>query len=200
MMRLLLKLAVYLPFLSALRTDWTRTQHSSSMKYPRTSFNRISVSLSSTSSGFYLQRMVERKKIEVNNMLKRHQDPNDPIFMRMTYMSSECKYNVTRALKTASRLPENARDPHQMTVLIDVKKKSPTIPTSRNIVEFSNAGKFCELLTLSGTDAFFVNTDEFEYGGSELDLKECAKIVKIVKPRDPPAIIHKDIIIHPVQV
>lgn len=47
-------------------------------------------------SGLYLERMVERKKIEVNQLLSRHDKPDDPIFMRMTYMASENKYNVTR--------------------------------------------------------------------------------------------------------
>ena len=133
-------------------------------------------------------------------MLKRHDEPDDPIFMRMTYMASENKYNVTRSLKAAATRPENENDPHQMTVLIDMKKKSPTVPSSRNIVEFSDAGKFCELLTLSGADGFLINTDEFEYGGAEDDLKECAAATKMAKPRFPPATIVKDIIIHPVQI
>lgn len=47
-------------------------------------------------SGQYLERMIERKKIEVNQLLRKHDKPDDPIFMRMTYMASENKYNVTR--------------------------------------------------------------------------------------------------------
>jgi hypothetical protein len=35
--------------------------------------------------------MVERKKIEVEQLLKRHQAPDDPLVMRMSYMASECK-------------------------------------------------------------------------------------------------------------
>ena len=59
--------------------------------------SRLFSSYSSPSpSGLYLERMVERKKIEVNQLLKRHEKPDDPIFMRMTYMASENKYNVTR--------------------------------------------------------------------------------------------------------
>lgn len=181
---------LFIPYLSSLRFHNDRSPFASSMRRE-----------SSASPGLYLERMVERKKIEANAMLKRHEDPNDPIFMRMTYMASECKYNVTKSLKYAANLPENGgTDAHRMTVLVDMKKKSPTVPTNRNIVEFSKADKFCELLTLAGADAFFVNTDEFEYGGTELDLKECAKAAKLARPMNPPAIIHKDIIIHPVQV
>jgi hypothetical protein len=45
-----------------------------------------------------------------------------------------------------------------------------------------------------------VNTDEFEYGGKFSDLKDCVSAASAVKPKNPPAIIHKDIIIHPIQV
>ena len=44
--------------------------------------------------GSYLERMVERKKIEVDSLLRRHQDPNDPLVMRMSYMASENKYVI----------------------------------------------------------------------------------------------------------
>ena len=39
----------------------------------------------------YLERMVERKKIEVESLLRRHQSTDDPIVMRMSYIASECK-------------------------------------------------------------------------------------------------------------
>jgi indole-3-glycerol phosphate synthase len=148
-------------------------------------------------AGIYLERLVERKKIEVNALLKLHQDPADPIFMRMAYISTENKFNVTRSVKSFAGKDSDA---HKMTVMVDMKRKSPTVPTNRNIVEFSRADKFCELLTLSGADSFLINTDEFEYGGTESDLKDCIKSSKLARPDRPPAIIHKDIIIHPVQI
>lgn len=148
-------------------------------------------------SATYLERMVERKKIEVDALLKRHQSMDDPLVMRMSYMASECKYNVTKALK---REPDGKEGLHTMSVMVDLKRKSPTIPESRSIVDFANAGKLAELLALSGVDSFLINTDQQEYGGSYGDLKECVKSVKAAKPRVPPPIINKDIIIHPVQV
>ena len=151
----------------------------------------------SSASASYLERMVERKKIEVDALLKRHQSMDDPLVMRMSYMASECKYNVTKALK---REPDGKEGLHTMSVMVDLKRRSPTIPESRNIVEFANAGKFAELLALSGVDSFLINTDQQEYGGNFGDLKECVKSVKVSKSRSPPPIINKDIIIHPVQV
>lgn len=145
----------------------------------------------------YLQRMVDRKKIEVDALLKRHQSPDDPLVMRMSYVASECKYSVTKALK---REPDGKEGLHTMSVMVDLKRRSPTIPESRNIVEFTSASKFADLLALSGVDSFLINTDQQEYGGAFSELKECVKSVKAVKPKNPPSMIMKDIIIHPVQV
>ena len=89
---------------------------------------------------------------------------------------------------------------HTMSVLIDMKRRSPTIPERREIVDFSNAATFCELLTKVNADAFLINTDEMEYGGKLSDLKESALAAKITRPQSPPSCIQKDIIIHPVQV
>ena len=109
---------------------------------------------------------------------------------------------LLRALKVAATSTDgnNENMPHQMTVMVDMKKRSPTVPSARNIVEFSKADKFAELLTLSGADSFLINTDEFEYGGAESDLKECVASTKLARPERPPANIVKDIIIHPVQI
>ena len=162
---------------------------------------RYSTSLQSSrsSSGgpaaVYLERMVERKKIEVDALLKRHQAVDDPLVMRMSYMMSESKYNLTNALKR-----EADGGLHTMSVMVDLKRRSPTIPGARNVVEFSSASKFADLLALSGVDSFLINTDEQEYGGKFSELKECVKSTRLAKPRNPPVMIHKDIIIHPVQV
>ena len=109
-----------------------------------------------------------------------------------------------------------------MSIIIDMKRKSPTIIERRNIVEFSNVGKFSELLTRVGVDGFLVNTNDIEYGGYETDLKDTVQSVKSTKlsmysttasgsssnskvlssssSLIIPACIQKDIIIHPIQV
>ncbi len=148
--------------------------------------------------GSYLERMVERKKIQVENTLRRHQEPDDPLVMRMSYMVTQSFFNITNSLRIE---PEDGDDGLKtMSVLVDMKRQSPTIPDKRNIVEFSNAGKFSELLTLAGADAFLINTDDVEYGGREDDLLAACQSVRLIKPNKPPCCIHKDIIIHPVQI
>ena len=110
-------------------------------------------------------------------------------------------YLISRALKAAASGDDgNENAPHRMTVMVDIKRRSPTVPSARNIVEFSKANKFAELLTLSGADSFLINTDEFEYGGCESDLKECVMSTRMARPEFPPASIVKDVIIHPVQI
>eukprot|EP01041_Mallomonas_annulata_P013103 gene13103-27666_t len=145
----------------------------------------------------YLERLVERKKIAVDTLLRQHQELDDPLVMRMSYIASECKYNVTRALKLDGAGPDER---HRLTVLVDMKRKSPTVAQKKNIVEFSTAEKFGELLALCGTDAFLINTDEMEYGGQLSDLKETSKKLRSILPNNSPPCIAKDIIIHPVQI
>ena len=51
----------------------------------RESVNTILMSMpnpSKNKGASYLQRMVDRKKVEVDNLLRRHQEPDDPIVMR----------------------------------------------------------------------------------------------------------------------
>ena len=43
------------------------------------------------SNSLYLERLVERKKAEVDSLLRRHQAADDPLFMRMAYLASECR-------------------------------------------------------------------------------------------------------------
>ncbi len=158
----------------------------------------------------YLGRMIERKKKEVDSLLRKHSTPDDPLFLRLTYINDKNNYLLTKAIQkykytdasngTSDKFDDYYEGNHKMTLLFDIKKTSPTIPNQRNIVEYSSASKFCELLTLAGSDGFLINTDEVEYSGSLDDLKSCASVVKKIKPDNPPVIIHKDIIIHPIQV
>lgn len=89
---------------------------------------------------------------------------------------------------------------HTMSVMVDVKRRSPTNPDHRNIVDFSTASKFTELLTLAGSDAFLINTEEVEYGGNFNDLKQSVQSTRSVRPANPPPCVQKDLIIHPVQI
>jgi hypothetical protein len=107
-----------------------------------------------------------------------------------------------------------------MSVLIDVKRKSPTCPQvfimnlctlilysnkkyfylqNRNVVNYAQANKFAELLALTGADGLLINENTEEYGGNKGDLKACASSIRKLSKVKCPCIL-KDIIIHPIQV
>jgi indole-3-glycerol phosphate synthase len=167
---------------------------------PKMTKFRLPLQMRQEAYAAYLERMVERKKIEVDNLLRRHQAEDDPLVMRMSYMASENLYNVTKSLQVEPLDDDGGL--RRMSVTVDLKRKSPTVSDRRNIVEFSNAPKFAELLAMAGSDAFLINTDDVEYGGRPDDLKSCSDTLRLRTPADehPPACIHKDIIIHPVQI
>lgn len=147
-------------------------------------------------NGDYLARMVQRKKAEVDNLLRRHQSLDDPLFMRMTYVNAQCKYEVAKALKKPNAGPD---EQGKMSLIVDVKRKSPTIPTNRDVVDYTNAGEFCQLLAQIEVDGFLLNTEP-EYGGKFQDLKESRESLKRLGLETTPPLIHKDLIIHPIQV
>jgi indole-3-glycerol phosphate synthase len=143
-----------------------------------------------------VDQMVKRKKIEVDNMLKRHQSKDDPLFMRMTYMA-ENQFHYAKSIKKPADGPEKL---HTMSVVFDLKRRSPTIPENRNVVAYENPGQFAELLTYAGVDAFFVNVDETDYGGKNSDVADVVAGVRKAKPENPPPVILKDLVIHPIQI
>lgn len=148
------------------------------------------------SPGEYLERMVERKRVEVDNLLRRHNAIDDPLVMRMTYVNSNSKYEITKALKRPDLGPEELG---KMSITVDVKRKSPTVAERRDVVDFTNAGEFCQLLSKINVDGLFINT-EMEYGGKFPELKECHDALKRLGHEKIPPLIHKDLIIHPIQV
>jgi len=156
-------------------------------------FRTLSTKLSlGVTSSAYLESIVARKRVEVDNLLRKHTGSDDPLIMRLSYIATSCDFNVTKAL----RRPGGLDDFHKMSVLVDVKRKSPTLPSQRNIVDFANTAKYCELLRKVGVDAFFINTDDTEYGCSYNDLDDCKRTFTL----DSTALIAKDMIIHPIQV
>lgn len=144
----------------------------------------------------YLERMVERKRVEVDNLLRRHNSIDDPLVMRMTYVNSKGKYEIAKALKKPDFGPDELG---KMSITVDVKRKSPTVPERRDVVDYTNAGEFSQLLCKINVDGLFINT-ELEYGGKFSELKECHDALKQLGREQVPPIIHKELIIHPIQV
>lgn len=149
-------------------------------------------------SGTYLDRMVRRRKAEVDNLLRRHQSPDDPLIMRLTYLAENTEYNITRSIRKPF---VGEQQLSKMSIIVDMKRKSPTVPAQRDIVDYRDAGEFCELLTNVGVDAFLINGDETEYGVGVNELSTCSKrLNRNMKIKKTPGLIYKDVIVHPIQV
>ena len=115
-------------------------------------------------------------------------------FHRVTLSS----FNLTNAIKRID-LPDKGTY-QTLSVLCDMKRRSPTVPERREIVDFDDAGRFAGLLIKSGIDAVMVNTNEAAYGGNVEDVRKVFSAVRRIKPSDPTPIVAKDIIVHPIQV
>lgn len=113
--------------------------HSSNKGYRNSQTRLFSTNKRKGVQGVYLERLVERKKIEVDTLLRQHQEPDDPLVMRMGYVVTTPQYRVAKALR---REAEGKDELHAMNVCVDVKRRSPTVADKRNIVEFSSAGNY----------------------------------------------------------
>lgn len=108
-------------------------------------------------------------------------------------------FNLTRAIKRSDEIKDKGNY-QTLSVICDMKRRSPTVPEKREIVDFDDAGKFSGLLVRAGIDALMVNTNEVEYGGNLDDIRKSFVSVRANRPHRPTPIIAKDAIIHPIQV
>lgn len=139
--------------------------------------------------GLYLETMIAKKRVEVSNLLRRHSDPSDDLMMRMTYVATKNNGNMTKALRRpAGGEHQHSGSPpawtqtqtqtqnlgsgsqanaglHTMSLVIDMKRRSPTNPDVRRVMEFDSAGHYAKLLAQVSVDALLINTEEMEYGG-----------------------------------
>lgn len=162
---------------------------------PKSCHDRNHQQLTMNYDSRYLEKLVKMKQVEVENLLRRH--TNDSVFVRMHYFSMDHHNNVSVSLRKDAYGQEKL---HKMSIMIDMKRNSPTVPHQRNIVEFPNAAKYATLLTQLGADAIMVNTEETLYGGKLSELEPCSQAIRRTRPNNPPACIAKDIFIHPIQI
>uniref|UniRef100_A0A7S1TYS9 indole-3-glycerol-phosphate synthase n=1 Tax=Phaeomonas parva TaxID=124430 RepID=A0A7S1TYS9_9STRA len=144
-------------------------------------------------AGARLLEQVQRKRYEVQQLYREHDDATDPIRLRMGYMSQ----NFT--LQATSRIRRQG-DELRLSVCYDLKRFSPTGVRPAQVVGFADAGQMAATLADAGVDAILVNTDFNSYGGDVADLKAAVAATKDLPEERRPAIVMKDIIIDPIQV
>ncbi|BAM39979.1 anthranilate synthase component II [Theileria orientalis strain Shintoku] len=142
-------------------------------------------------------KMITDKYSEVDKLIEGHSDPNDNLQLRLNFL--QCTSN----LKLSDMLRRNSNQKHhKLSVIADMKRRTPTHnPTcDNNVLSYSNAGEVGLSMASVGFDIIFVNTDEVNYGGHINDLYKTFLELRKLGRRERPAIVMKDIILHPIQI
>ena len=143
--------------------------------------------------------MVRRKESEVSRLHTLHKDPSDDLQLLMSYMDVESTFESAKKMAKAFRRQKKGPSGEattQLSVGIDLKRKSPTNPSFR--CGFSNAGQVAAAFASSKADFVFANVDQQAYGGDIIDLQEIVKAANKDFPDVP--VIYKDIVIDPIQL
>ncbi|UKJ90254.2 anthranilate synthase component II [Theileria orientalis] len=109
----------------------------------------------------------------------------------------------TSNLKLSDMLRRNSNQTHhKLSVIADMKRRTPTHnpKCDNNVLSYSNAGEVSLTMASVGFDIIFVNTDEVNYGGHINDLYKIFLELRKLGRRERPAIVMKDIILHPIQI
>ncbi|CAM9666966.1 unnamed protein product [Ascophyllum nodosum] len=147
-----------------------------------------------------LRAIVQRKQLEVENLLATHTADDDRLQMRLKYGASESSY----VLRDALRRNKGQDQPHMTVAVADVKRRSPTsaeLPPDVNA--FDDAATWASQAGLplydAGARVLMVNTDGPAWGGSLSDLEGVLAHFK-ARGKNPPPIVMKDVIVHPMQM
>ncbi|CAM9448295.1 unnamed protein product, partial [Discosporangium mesarthrocarpum] len=116
-----------------------------------------------------LKAIVQRKQYEVKKLLDMHSASDDPLQasqdcrMRMSYLASASSYH----LRSALRKVKDREGEHEVAVVADLKRRSPTAADlGPDVSNFDDAADMASKACESGASVIMVNTDGPAYGGS----------------------------------
>ncbi|KAK1938634.1 Indole-3-glycerol phosphate synthase [Babesia divergens] len=142
-------------------------------------------------------KMITDKHAQVNHLLEQHKDPNDRLQLRLNFVECTANHKLSEMLRRHST--ESA---HGLSVIADMKRRTPTHnPKCDNaVLSYVDAAEVARNMAQVGFDVIFVNTDDVIYGGHILELHKCFLELRKLGRRTRPAIVMKDIILHPIQI
>ena len=149
--------------------------------------------------------LLQRKQQEIRMLEKAHQEPTDPVQVRLGHVSSTSNLALSRALRLFT-LGEHRR---RISLVVDMKRRSPTARHLPFIVDkFQDAGRRSRELFEMGASVVMVNTDQIGWGGSLDDLRavdemrqrRSAESVDNAEVHIRSAILAKDVYLHPIQI
>jgi indole-3-glycerol phosphate synthase len=170
---------------------------------------------------------VHRKEYELKQVKSVHlKSTTDPVAVAMSYaeQTDNPRMRVARALRRVYDDPHNpanpntsAKSPEQLkrdeklakigmaevgmrraSVVIDVKRKSPSFSKQQSICRFDDAGTVAEAMVRLGADAVMIGTDYGWYGGDVEELKSTVRLVRRASPNA--AVIMKDLVVDEIQL
>uniref|UniRef100_A0A3B0MNP5 indole-3-glycerol-phosphate synthase n=1 Tax=Theileria annulata TaxID=5874 RepID=A0A3B0MNP5_THEAN len=142
-------------------------------------------------------KMITDKYSEVDQLIEQHKDQNDKLQLRLNYL--QCTSN----LKLSDMLSRNSNNTHhKLCVIADMKRRTPTHNPrcDNNVLSYTDAGEVALNMASVGFDVIFVNVDQKNYGGHINDLNKVFLNLRKLGRTQRPAIVMKDIILHPIQI
>ncbi len=164
----------------------------------------------------------------MEELLKKHTEMFDRLNVRLGFAADDSSYRLRRALSRGSGYSHRIDTLHQIAVVPDIKRSSPTAKPPHEMASFLDAGDLAVSFRDSGAglfpfhptnhltlacliscvynflqptaDAFMVGTDLGAWGGSVKELSRVVKLVKYSNEDCGPPVIFKDVIIHPIQL
>ncbi|ORM40827.1 Indole-3-glycerol phosphate synthase [Babesia sp. Xinjiang] len=142
-------------------------------------------------------KMIMDKYAQVDRLLEEHKDPNDSLQLRLNFVECTANHKLGEMLRRNSN-----SNGHALSVIADLKRRTPTHhPNSDGtVLTYIDAPEVAKNMASIGFDVIFVNTDETVYGGHISELHECFLELRKLGRRTRPAIVMKDIFLHPIQI
>eukprot|EP00371_Babesia_bovis_P001358 XP_001610005.1 hypothetical protein [Babesia bovis T2Bo] len=141
--------------------------------------------------------MIMDKYAQVDQLLASHSDPNDPLQLRLNFVECTSNHKLGEMLRKHSDSKK-----HALSVIADMKRRTPTHhpKCDNSVLSYVHAPEVAKNMAEVGFDVVFINTDETVYGGHVSEIYECFLELRKLGRRIRPAIVMKDIILHPIQV
>ncbi|GIX64247.1 anthranilate synthase component II [Babesia caballi] len=141
--------------------------------------------------------MIMDKYAQVDRLLDEHKNPSDRLQLRLNFVECTANHKLGEMLKRHSTDGE-----HALSVIADMKRRTPTHNTrsDNEILSYVDAAEVAKNMANVGFDVIFVNTDETVYGGHVSELHSCFLELRKMGRRVRPAIVMKDIFLHPIQI
>ncbi|GBE61438.1 anthranilate synthase component II [Babesia ovata] len=142
-------------------------------------------------------KTIADKHAQVERLLDDHKDPNDPLQLRLKFVECTANHKLGEMLRRHS-----TERGHGLSVIADMKRRTPTKhhTLDNSVLSFLDASDVAKSMAAVGFDVIFVNTDETVYGGHISELHDCFLELRKLGRRVRPAIVMKDIVLHPIQI